>query len=206
MDTAIVQASTAKPLRSGSGRSDESGFSLVEVLFAGAVMTIGLLAILGLFGTALASTQSSQLDELAHARATQTLESVYTARQTAQLGWDSINNTGTVTNGTAGIFTTGLATLTDPGLDGLDGTSDDVPAASIVLPGPDGILGGSHAADDQTISLANFKRQILISLAVDPVTGAQIPSLKQVIVTIVYQGTNGITRTYVVQALVSQYR
>jgi len=129
----------------------QAGFSLLEVVIAGAVITVGLLAVLGLFGTALGATQSSQMDEIAHARATQTLESIYTARQTSQLTWDSINNTGTVTNGTAGIFTTGLVALSDPGADGLDGTSDDVtPPAPIILPGPDGLL--STVADNQTVS------------------------------------------------------
>jgi type II secretory pathway pseudopilin PulG len=182
----------------------QAGFSLLEVVIAGAVITVGLLAILGLFGTALGATQSSQMDEIAHARATQTLESIYTARQTSQLTWDSINNTGTVTNGTAGIFTTGLVALSDPGPDGLDGTSDDVtPPTPILLPGADGKLGTS---DDQTISLSAFKRQIQISLALDPVTGAQIPTLKEVVVTIQYPGQNGVARTYNVQALVSEYR
>jgi len=184
-------------------RAGQAGFSLVEVLFAGAIMTIGLLAVLGMFTTALTAAQSSQLDQIAHARATQALESVYTARQTAQLGFDAINPVGTTTNGTLGIFTTGMATMTDPGPDGLDGTADDVPTAPIVLPGPDGKLG---TADDQTISLANFQRQIQISLAVDPNTGAQIPTLKQIVVTIQYQTSNGITRSYQVQSLISQYR
>ena len=189
---------------SGSARrsSRQDGFTLIEVLIASAIMTIGLLAVLGMFTTALSATQSSQLDQLSHARATQALESVYTARQTAQLGWDSINNTGTLT----GIFTSGMTTLTDPGPDGLDGTADDVATAPIILPGPDGILGGSHAADDQTISLANFKRQIAITQAIDPNTGAQIPTLKQVVVTIQYPSSTGIVRSYQVQALVSQYR
>ena len=195
MDTTVTHRSNRTP--------GDAGFSLIEVMIAGAVITIGLLAVLGLFGTALGATQSSQMDEIAHARATQTLESVYTARQTAQLGWDSINNTGTITNGTAGIFTSGLVTMTDPGPDGLDGTSDDVAVAPIILPGPDGKLGTS---DDQTISLAAFQRQIQISLALDPATGAPIPTLKQVVVTIQYPGPTGITRSYTVQALVSEYR
>jgi type IV pilus modification protein PilV len=197
MDTAMTNRSSMSEV------SNQSGFSLIEVLIAGAVITIGLLAVLGLFGTALGATQSSQWDEIAHSRATQTLESVYTARQTAQLGWDSINNTGTITNGTAGIFTSGMVTMTDPGSDGLDGTSDDVTVAPITLPGPDGKLGTS---DDQTISLASFQRQIQISLATDPSTGAAIPTLKQVVVTIQYPGPTGTTRTYIVQALVSEYR
>ena len=205
MDSTMTKPCSAFS-KSSRHSSQQAGFTLIEVLIAGAIMTIGLLSVLGMFTTALASAQTSQLDELGHARATQALESVYTARQTAQLGWDSINNTGTITNGTAGIFTTGMATLTDPGPDGLDGTSDDVATAPIVLPGPDGILGGTHAADDQTISLANFQRQIQISLAIDPTSGAQIPTLKQVVVTIQYPTSTGMIRTYQVQALVSQYR
>ena len=202
MDSTMTKQESA--ILSGSARrsSRQDGFTLIEVLIASAIMTIGLLAVLGMFTTALSATQSSQLDQLAHARATQALESVYTARQTAQLGWDSINNTGTLT----GIFTSGMTTLTDPGPDGLDGTADDVATAPIILPGPDGILGGSHAADDQTISLANFKRQIAITQAIDPTTGAQIPTLKQVVVTIQYPSSTGIVRSYQVQALVSQYR
>ena len=202
MDSTMTKQESA--ILSGSARrsSRQAGFTLIEVLIASAIMTIGLLAVLGMFTTALSATQSSQLDQLSHARATQALESVYTARQTAQLGWDSINNTGTLT----GIFTSGMTTLTDPGPDGLDGTADDVATAPIILPGPDGILGGSHAADDQTISLANFKRQIAITQAIDPTTGAQIPTLKQVVVTIQYPSSTGIVRSYQVQALVSQYR
>ena len=202
MDSTMTKQESA--ILSGSARrsSRQDGFTLIEVLIASAIMTIGLLAVLGMFTTALSATQSSQLDQLAHARATQALESVYTARQTAQLGWDSINNTGTLT----GIFTSGMTTLTDPGPDGLDGTADDVATAPIILPGPDGILGGSHAADDQTISLANFKRQIAITQAIDPNTGAQIPTLKQVVVTIQYPTSTGIVRSYQVQALISQYR
>lgn len=204
MDSTMTDRHFAAPSSRTSRRlTGQGGFSLVEVLFASAVMTIGLLAVLGMFTTALTAAQSSQLDELAHARATQALESVYTARQTAQLGWDSINNTGTITNGTPGIFTTGIATLSDPGPDGLDGTADDVATAAIVLPGPDGKLG---TADDQTSSLANFKRQIQISLAIDPNTGAQIPTLKQVIVTVQYPTSNGVVRTYQIQSLISQYR
>ena len=202
MDSTMTKTNSATVSRIVRRSSAEAGFTLVEVLIAGAIMTIGLLAVLGMFTTALASTQSSQLDQLAHARATQALESVYTARQTAQLGWDSINNTGTLT----GIFTSGMSTLTDPGPDGLDGTSDDVPTALIILPGPDGILGGTHSADDQTISLANFKRQIAITPAIDPNTGAQIPTLKQVVVTIQYPTSTGIVRSYQVQALISQFR
>jgi type II secretory pathway pseudopilin PulG len=193
MDSTMTQRRDAQALR-------QAGFSLAEVMIAGAIITIGLLTVLGLFGTALAATQASQLDEIAHARATQTLESIYTARQTSQFGFAAIDNT-TAASG-KGQFTAGMVTMTDPGPDGLDGTSDDVPAAPIVLPGPDGILGTS---DDITISLSSFQRQIAISNAINPLSGATEPNLKQVIVTIQYPGTGGRIRTYTVQTLVSAF-
>jgi hypothetical protein len=169
-------------------------------MIAGAIMMIGLLAVLGLFGTALAATQASQLDEIAHARATQTLESIYTARQTSQFGFAAIDNT-TAASG-LGKFTAGMVALTDAGPDGLDGTSDDVAAAPIVLPGPDGKLGTS---DDITVSLALFQRQITIANVLNPIDGQLDPNLKQVVVTIQYPGANGKLRNYTVQTLISAF-
>lgn len=198
METAMTNKSHV------AGAKRQAGFSLLEVVIAGAILTTGMLAVLGLLGTALGAAQSSQMDEIAHARATQALESIYTARQTNQLAWDSINNAGTITNGVNGIFNVGMGAMGDPGPDGLDGTADDVtPAASILLPGPDGKL---NTSDDLTVSLAAFQRQIAISPALDPTTGAQIPTLRQVVVTVQYPGARGATRTYTVQALVSQFR
>lgn len=180
--------------------SEQAGFSLLEVMIAGAIIVVGLLAVLGLFGTALAATQSSQLDEIAHARASETLESIYTARQTSQYGFSAIDNT-TAASG-KGVFTAGMGPLTDPGPDGLDGTVDDIPVGPIVLPGPDGLLG---TPDDVTINLTPFQRQIAISNAVDPISGAIEPNLKQVIVTIQYPGNGGRIRSYTVQTLVSAF-
>lgn len=177
----------------------QAGFSLLEVLFAGAIMTIGLVALLALFTTALASTQSSQMDQIARERAMQSLESIYTARQTSQLTFDSINNTGTG----AGVFLPNLTALSDPGPDGLDDTSDDVtPPAAYVLPGPDGLLG---TADDVTISLANFQRQVQITNVPNP-DGTPNPNLKQIVVTVQYPGSTGTIRKYTVQALISSFR
>ncbi len=154
----------------------QAGFSLIEVMIAGAIIMIGLLAVLGLFGTALAATQASQF------------------------GFAAIDNT-TAASG-KGQFTAGLVALTDPGPDGLDGTSDDVAAAPIVLPGPDGKLG---TPDDITVSLASFQRQITITNAINPINGALDPNLKQVLVTIQYPGASGKLRNYSVQTLISAF-
>lgn len=114
----------------------QGGFALLETLIAIVVLMIGLLAVLATFAMAVGNTSSVQLDSIARQKATEALESIFTARQTSQITFDMIQNVG---NGT-GIFVPGFATLTDPGPDGLDGTADDVPSAILRLPGPSGVI------------------------------------------------------------------
>ena len=177
-------------------RAGQGGFSLIEALFAAAIMTIGLLTLLGVFATAVSSTQTVQQDQLARQKAREALESIFTARQTQQITFPQIANTP------AGIFVQGTQPLTDPGPDGLDGTADDVPAAPIPLPGPDGILG---TADDQSVPLSVFQRRIDITNVLNP-DGTLNPNVKQLTVTIQYPSATGRQRSYVVQALISSFR
>ncbi len=179
----------------------QQGFTLLEAIISMAVLTIGLVAMLASFAVALSSTQSVQLDTIARQKATETLESIFTARQTAQLTWDNIQNQSA---GNTGIFVTGMNTLTDPGPDGLDGTADDVTAANITVPGNTGTSQGTNASTS-TINLSSFKRQIQIS-NVNNSDGSLNQSLRQVTVTVQYPTANGKIRSYAVQALISQYR
>jgi type II secretory pathway pseudopilin PulG len=191
----------ARGCRAAQSKPAQAGFSLLEVLFAGAILTIGLLALVGLFATALAATQDSQSDTIARERAMQTLESIYTARQTSQLTFADINNTTTVP---PGQFLAGMRPLSDPGPDGLDDTIDDItPPAPYKLPGPDGVLHGTAA--DLTVSLQKFQRQVLIT-NVPNADGTPNPNLKQIVVTVQYPAPNGTLRPYSVQALVSSFR
>jgi Tfp pilus assembly protein PilV len=179
----------------------QQGFTLVEAVISMAVLTIGLVAMLASFAVALSSSQSVQLDTIARQKATEALESIFTARQTTQLTWDNIQN---VSSGTTGIFVTGMNTLTDPGPDGLDGTADDVTAANITVPGNTGTTQGTNASS-ATINLSSFKRQIQISNVTNS-DGSVNQSLRQVTVTVQYPTANGKIRSYAVQALISQYR
>ena len=179
----------------------QQGFTLLEAIISMAVLTIGLVAMLASFAVALSSTQSVQLDTIARQKATEALESIFTARQTSQLTWDNIQNQSA---GTTGIFVPGMNTLTDPGPDGLDGTADDVTAANITVPGNTGTSQGTNASTS-TINLSSFKRQIQIS-NVNNSDGSLNQSLRQVTVTVQYPTANGKIRSYSVQALISQYR
>ena len=181
-------------------KNQQAGFSLLEVVISGAILMIGLVAVLGVFAVAVGTTQGVQLDQIAKQKAVDALESIYTARGTQQITFAEIANTGA-----GGIFSTGTVNgiLTD-GPDGLAGTADDgttpqgacpLPYQCAILPGPDGVLG---TADDVTLSLSNFTRTIVIN--------NQGPNLKQVIVTIGYTTPRGQVRNYTVQALISSYR
>src|ERR1035437_6789007 len=89
MATAMMERGVKRRAR----KQAESGFSLLEVLISTVILTVGLLSVLGVFGLAIASTQTSQLDMIAKQLANETYESIVTARNTSQIGWDAIQNT-----------------------------------------------------------------------------------------------------------------
>lgn len=197
-----------------SVREQEQGFSLIETLFATVILMIGLLAMLATFAYALATTHSVQEDQIARQTAQDTLENIFTARDTQQITFAQIAN---VAGG--GIFVDGFQNLLDTGPDGLAGTADDItysPATTgcpsainpygvqcIRLPGNDGMLG---TADDTFLVLSNFQRRIQIANTLNP-DGTPNVNLKQITVTVQYtkQGFT-VPRTYTVNSLISVYR
>lgn len=186
--------------------TEDGGFSLIEVIISICILMVALLALVGMFALAVASTASSQEDLVAKQKAMEAIESIYTARNTQQLGFASIANI----NAAGGIFKLGYQPLLAAGVDGLVGTNDDTNypgcpggVECINLPGADGILG---TADDQQMSLANFQRQITITPVLLP-DGTPNQNLKQVQVDVQYTkpGTSK-PRTYTSIALISSYR
>jgi prepilin-type N-terminal cleavage/methylation domain-containing protein len=171
----------------------QQGFTLIETMIAIVIVTIGLLSVLSVFGVAMSATQNTKYDQIAREKAMETIESIYTARETNQIGYGAIQNQPN------GIFQAGMIPLTDAGPDGIDGTADDVPAAPVMVPGPSGVLTGNSPPDLQ-VSLASFQRQILITT--DPING----NLRDITVTIQYTGVQGRQRSYTVSALISAFR
>jgi prepilin-type N-terminal cleavage/methylation domain-containing protein len=190
---------------------DQSGFSLLEVMFAMVILAIGLLATLASLGIMIGAAETSQEDMLARQIASEAMESIFNARNTSQLGFSSIANT---TASPPGVF---LPTAMSPkcaGPDGILGTADDVAcltAAGAVCPfagvecltepGPDGIVG---TADDVIVSLENFTRTIAITPLLE--NGTTVPTLVLVTITVNYTVPNhGGTRTYVLEEEISSY-
>jgi type II secretory pathway pseudopilin PulG len=198
METAMMKAKT---------KTRQAGFALMEVLFTIVVLTVGLCGMLAMFTVALASTNSTQEDLHAKQEAAETLESIFTARNTSQITWNDIQN---VANG--GKFMDGPQRILDPGPDGLAGTADDLnanaycpgPSQCLIQPGPDGILG---TADDVLVPMNNYQRTITIADVLDP-SGALDPTLRQITVTIQYTTTQfkATNKTYSIGGYISQFR
>ena len=199
-----------KKSTSGTQAANQSGFTLVEVMIAIAVMSIGLLSVVASIATALQTTQSAQEDLIARQKAMEALESIYTARNSQQVSFAAINNTGS-----GGIFLPGAQTLLCAGPDGLVGTGDDVPCVTSagttcpysgaecwVLPGPDGKLGSG--GDDVTYSLSNFTRTISFN-QVFLSTGGVNPNMRAISVSVTYTKDGLPARTFTVNGLISSY-
>jgi len=197
---AAVRHTSLKRLR-------QRGFTIIEVMIAIVILGIGILTVVAAFATALATTENAQQNLIARQKALETLESIFTARNTQQITFSQIAN---IPSG--GIFSSGATPLWSAGNDGLVNTADDLPFPAqgvcpagpecITLPGPDGILG---TPDDVAMSLGNFTRQIQVSPVLQA-DGSTNPNLKQVIVTVSYTNSSPVPRSYSVTALISAYR
>lgn len=178
----------------------QGGFSLIEVMVSIAIMTIGLVSLLGVFGLAMASTQSSLQNAISKQIANEAMEGILTARQTQNLTWAQIANTG---NG--GIFLPGFQPVDCAGNDGIIGTADDAACGPqfLTLPGPDGIYG---TPDDIQMPLVNYQRQIAIAQALDQ-NGNPIQTLDTVTITVQYNNPQVKTaQNYVLTTYISEYR
>ena len=183
----------------GPGPKDCEGFSTIEVLVALFVVTIALTGLLSLFGYAI-STMSLMEDLLiAKQKSRETLESIYTARNTGLITFDMIQNV----SASPGIFLDGYQPLERPQGDGLIGTADDADVETLILPGPDGDL--NTTGDNEVRVLSTFERQIQI----DPLFYADStvnPDVRKVLVSIRYNTPMGGQDTYVVESYISRYR
>ena len=178
----------------------EQGFTLIEVLISMAVMTIGLLSMLAVFGVAIAATQASQQDMIAKQMASEAMENIFTARNTDQVDpalvpprgivWGDIQN---VSQG--GIFVDGPMSISQPGADGIIGTTDDGPAMTLDIADPNGGLSG------KTMGLTNYKRETTIT----NVSGDG--SVRNISIVITYTTPRSpFPKTYTLSGYISQYR
>jgi len=166
----------------------QAGFSLIETVFAIGVLSVAALGMAGIFAQGMQKTASSTGELLATQKATEAIESVFSARDSKRITWAQLRNSNV-----GGIFLTGAKPMTTDGPDGVVGTADDGPVESTQLPGRDQMLG---TGDDVTTTLAGFTRQIVIA---DVST-----DLRSITVTITFKSGPS-TRSYTLTALISTF-
>ncbi len=165
-----------------------AGFSLVETVFAIGILSVGALGLAGMFTQGMQHTVSSPNELIATQKATEAIESVFSARDSQNITWSELRN-----ESLGGIFKDGPQPLRTPGPDGIVNTDDDGAVESFDLPGPDQRLG---TADDITLTLTGFTREIkIVDLSDD---------LRSITVTVTYNG-GAQTKTYTLTAYISTW-
>ncbi len=182
---------------SRSGRRS-SGFTLVEVIVAIAILAFGVLTLVNVFTQGMALMSSSPWEVIAKEKAAEAIESVFTARDTRVLTWARIRNVVGGSGADNGVFLDGPRQLCAPGPDGLVNTADDFAPCqqeAVLYPGPDGLLG---TADDQQVPLRLLTREIQIR---------DVPgniNLRTIRVIVTYN-VGRLPRSYVLDTMISSF-
>ncbi len=172
---------------------NERGFSLIETMIAVGILAVGLLGAAALLTAGMQKIASSPRDLIATQKATEAIESVFSARDTRTLTWAQIRNVNGASGSDGGIFLDGPRDLRLPGADGLIATADDGAVETIAYPGSDQQFG---TADDVTASLAGFTREIQIREVQ--------ANLRSITVIVTYPEGAG-RRTYTLTAYISSF-
>ena len=170
-----------------NAKKSQSGFTLIEAVFAALIVTVALVSLLALFGLAVKVAASSRLDTQARDQAQQVTESIFAARNAGSLSFSAIQNVSTDPNG---AFVVGYQNMFKPGADGVPGTTDDDTS------------GLQTDADGNPLS--SMQRQIVIQ-PVPLADGSPNPNVRQLTVNIQYP-VFGVTKTYSEQTYISTYR
>jgi hypothetical protein len=186
-------------------RSSEAGFSLIETVVATGVLAVGLLGSVAVLGAGMQRLSSSPNEVVAVQKATEAIESVFSARDSHKIAWAELRNVQGSSGSDGGVFLDGARQLKLAGADGLVNTADDGAIETVVLPGPDQSLG---TADDKTVLLSNFQREITIrDIPNEPVgcgTGPSPCTLRSITVKVTYQDGKA-TRSYTLTTYISNY-
>jgi len=167
----------------------ESGITILEMVIAMIILTVGLLGLAASIGYAV--TVSNRGRNLTNTKllAVSLLEQMETLRNTEQLTFGQIANAGAVDNTGAtwnfAGFPTGYNPISvNPGPDGIFGTDDDM-----INPGPDNTYGTGDDFTDPTWGIAGYSREIVITNL--------NTNLKRIQVTVRYPDGSGTQRSLV---------
>ena len=165
-----------------------AGFTLIETIFALAIMAGGLLSLAAVFSAGMLHLNSGNSLMVAKVKAAEAIESVFMSRDTSVITWDQVRN-----QAAGGIFANAAQSIREPGTDGIINTNDDGALETVALPGADGIVG---TADDDFEPLDGFTREIEITDI--------NPNLRQIRVIVTYPFGGG-SRELVMMTYISAF-
>jgi prepilin-type N-terminal cleavage/methylation domain-containing protein len=181
--TKMPTLSPSKDRRRVAASRSNCGFSLLEMVVASTILTIGLLAVASAIGYAMVASNHGRAITNTKLLAVSILEQMETLRNTGALTFGQIANVGQVDNQNATRpflgFQPGFQQVsTNPGPDGMFGTADD-----LIDAGPDRTFGTKDDFVNPAFAVVGVTRQIQITSLGD--------YLKKVQVTIKYPASNG---------------
>src|SRR6266550_4044296 len=156
-----LQSNQFQPLNKKSRRS-EGGFSLLEMVVAMVIVTIGLLGVASAISYALMASNRGRSITNSKMLVVSILEQMETLRDTGQLHFNEISNAQVLGSTFTGFPSTFQPVSTKPGPDGIFGTADD-----LINAGPDLVYGTADDFTDNTLARPGVTRQILISTLPD---------------------------------------
>lgn len=158
-----MQTSMPTNLRCRSLNRSDSGFSLLEMVVAITLLTVGLLGVASAIGYAMVASNHGGSITNTKLLAVSILEQMETLRDTNNLTFGQIANVGQVSNRGAvknfDGFQPGFQQVSiNPGPDGIFGTVDD-----LIDAGADGLFGTGDEFINPTFALVGVTRQIRIT-------------------------------------------
>ena len=185
------------------GSMSQSGFSLIETAMALGVLTVGLMGAAAVITTGMQKVMSSPYDLIATQKATEAIETVFSARDSHVLTWAQIRNVLGASGTDGGIFLDGPQSIRLLGDDGLVNTAIAAaqPIETMRFPGPDQMM---LTSDDIHISLAGYTREIQVRDVAGEVDINGICLLRSITVIVTYQAGT-ITRKYSLVTYISNY-
>lgn len=156
-------------------RPCERGFSIIEMMVAILILTIGLLGVASAIGYALMASNRGRGITNSKMLIVSILEQMETLRDTGQLHFSEISNAQVQGSSFTGFPVDFQPVSRTPGPDGIFGTIDDLRS-----PGPNGNYGDSDDLTDPTLARQGVERKIVITTLPDN------DSLKKITVTLRY--------------------
>jgi prepilin-type N-terminal cleavage/methylation domain-containing protein len=174
--------------RKPTNDSSSAGFTLLETVVAMMVLSVALLGVASTIGYALMVSNSGRGVTNTKLLVVSVLEQMEALRNNGQLTFGQIANTGNVDNsggGTFAGFPTGFSDVSsNPGPDGIFGTSDD-----LIDAGADGVYGTADDFTNTNLIRVGYSREIVITNLSN--------QLKRIQVTLRYSANGGVQKELV---------